>query len=265
MAYMRYLTIITIAVFSLGSCADLFKGNLFEEFDGPPDASDILGDYVDANGQVSTGDAADFIADLSDAAASARFYDDLSASDRTNLNTALSSVYDNGAVAVSTRQDASILAGEIATRGTDAGETINNVANVLVADGGGDSFNDPAALMDLIIPDSAKGDAAAIEAIIDDLITAADAYEALGATLTDTDGDGTDDGPDGANMTEIAQKAAVAIAVKNLAGDTSSTQLAGDVAAGTVDTSGSYSDPLAGATNLDNILEAGGLGGLIGV
>ena len=36
---------------------------------------------------------------------------------------------------------------------------------------------------------------------------------------TDTDGDGTVDGPDGANMTEVAQKAAVAIAVKNLAGD----------------------------------------------
>ena len=78
MAKMRYLTIITITIFSLSSCADLFKGNLFEEFDGPPDSSDILDDYVDANGNVSTGDAADFIADLSDAAASSRFYDDLS-------------------------------------------------------------------------------------------------------------------------------------------------------------------------------------------
>ena len=57
------------------------------------------------------------------------------------------------------------------------------MANVLTSGDGGDSFNDPGALMDLIIPDSAKGDAAAIEAIIDDLITAADAYEYLGGTL----------------------------------------------------------------------------------
>lgn len=264
MAYIRYLTVISITLFLLGSCADLFKGNLFEEFDGPPDASDILGDYVDANGRVSTADARDFIADLSDAAASSRFYDDLSASDRTNLNTALSSVYGNGDVATSTRQEAAVLAGDVATRGTDAGETINNVANVLTSDSGGDAFNDPAALMDLVIPDSAKGDAAAIEGILDDLVAAAEAYDYLGDSLTDTDGDGTVDGPDGVNMTEVAQKAAVAIAVKKLVDDAGSTSsLASDISAGSVSSTALDNFP-GDTTSAEAILEAGGLGGLIG-
>lgn len=259
-------SIIIIALAAVSSCANLFQGNLFENFDGPPDASDILDDYVDGNGNVSTSDAPDFVEDVADAAESPRFYDDLSGSDRTELNTALKSVYDNPAVGTPVRQEASILAAEVVIRGTDTEETINNVANVLTSDGGGDSFNDPTALMDLVIPDDAKGDPAAIEAILNDLVTAADAYDALGTSLTDTDGDGTVDGPDGANMTEIAQKAAVALAIQKLVDDPSigsTSALAADISAGSVTSSALDNFP-GDSTSASNILEAGGLGGVFG-
>lgn len=260
------LSIIAIVLVTVSSCANLFQGNLFENFDGPPDASDILDDYVDGNGNVSTADAPDFVNDVADAAESSRFYDDLSGSDRTKLNTALKSVYENNSVATTVRQEASILAAEVVIRGTDAGETINNVANVLTSDGGGDSFNDPTALMDLVIPDSAKGNPAAIEAILDDLVTAADAYDALGSSLTDTDGDGTVDGPSGANMTEIAQKAAVAMAIQKLVADPaigSTSALAADISAGSV-TSTALDNFPGDTASAENILAAGGLGGVFG-
>jgi len=255
---LRIATVI-VTILTVGACSNLFTENLFENFDGPPDASEILDEYIDGNGNVSTADAADFIKDLSEAADSPRFFDDLSGSDRSKLNTALKSVYTNGDVAITTKQEASILAGEILTRDTAAGDTINNVANVLTSDAGADAFEDPAALLDLIIPENAQGDQAAIEAILTDLVSAGDAYDALGDTLS-----GGASAPDGVNMTEVAQKAAVAIAVKNLAGETSVSQLAADIASGTVNTSGSYSDPITGDTQLQSILDAGGLGGLIG-
>ncbi|MFP4152488.1 MAG: hypothetical protein ACLFSV_06550 [Alkalispirochaeta sp.] len=260
MAQKLRIAIVISTILTVSACSNLFTGNLFENFDGPPDASVLLDGYIDGSGNVSAADADDFVDDLLDAADSSRFYDDLSGSDRTELNTALKSVYDNDDVATTTRQEASILAGEILTRGTDAGDTINNVANVITSDDGADAFEDPSALLDLIIPESAQGDAEAIEAILTDLVSAGDAYDALGQTLTDGA-----PAPDDVNMTEVAQKAAVSIAVKNLSEQTSVSQLAADIAGGTVDTNSAYTDvnPIDDP-NLESILEAGGLGDLIG-
>lgn len=260
------ISVILVVIATIISCSNLFEGNFFENFDGPPDASDILGEYIDGNGAVSTADAADFVDDLGDAAESDRFYDDLSDGDRQNLNTALKSVYDNEDLDDSVRQEASILAADVVLRGTEAEKTINNVADVLTSDLGGDAFNDPSELLDTVIPDDAKGDPDAIKAILDSLVSAGDAYDTLGSTLTDTDGDGTVDGPSGANMTEIAQKAAVAIAVQKLVSDPAigtTDQLAADIVAGSV--SSTALDDFPGDTSsAQNILEAGGLGGVLG-
>tara|TARA_B100000614_G_scaffold251418_1_gene262909 strand:- start:185 stop:1012 length:828 start_codon:yes stop_codon:yes gene_type:complete len=259
---------IGFAAVLLAGCGNLFTGNMFENFDGPPSASDLASRYTDANGDVSTADAESFVNDLDDAASSSRFFDGLSDSDRESLAGSLESVYSNTDVDTETRQRAAVLAGDVTLRGSSAGDTINNVADVLTSSSGTDSFSDPAALLDQIIPTSAKGDPAAIEQILNDMVTAADAYSALGSSLTDADGDGTPDGPSGANMTEVAQKAAVSIVVAKIVTDsaTSSTSsLAESLASGTFDASG-YSDPSTDATSdgsaLNNILKAGGLDGL---
>ncbi len=261
------LAVATLTFFA--SCTNLFMGNFFEEFDGPPDASELLGSYTSSDGTVSTSKAPKFVGAVSEAAESSKFYKDLSSSDRTELNTALKSVYDDASVDTATRQSASVLAAEVKIRDTGAGETINNVANVLTSDLGADSFNDPEALMDLIIPDSAKGDATAVKKILDDLVSAGDAYDNLGSIMTDEDGDGTVDGPSGVNMTETAQKAAVAIAVMKLAdpdgdGVTDTATLSNEIInkSFSADTESALDNFPGDTTNLENILDAGGLGGL---
>lgn len=256
------LLIVAALVGTLASCANLLTGNLFENFDGPPDASDILGQYTDSDGNVSTANAGAFVNDLLDAADSSRFFEGLSSTDRSNLADSLNSVYTNGGVDTATRQQAAILAGDVTLRNTGAGDTINNVADVLTSSGGSANFSDPEALLNQIIPESAKGDAAAITQILTDLQNAATAYNALGASLTDTDGDGTVDGPDGANMTEVAQSAAVALVVNQIVTQSSPETLASQIVAGTV-ASASYTAPDTNETNLTNILAAGGLGGLL--
>ena len=151
-------------------------------------------------------------------------------------------------------------------RGTGAGDTINNVTEVFTSDLGEEAFNDPQELLNLVVPKNAQGDAAKIEKIVNDLVNAAEAYEYLGSSLADDDGDGTVDGPKDTNMTEIAQNAVVAIAVKKLVSDPaigSSEALAAQVVSGEV-TSASLDDFPGDTTDLENILAAGGLDGVFG-
>lgn len=261
----RLSVLAAVLVVSLSGCSNLFTGNLFSGLDGPPSAGDITGRYVAADGSVPTDVAGDFVGDVEEAAESSRFFDDLSAGDRDDLSAALKDVYDNGAVDAETRQKAAILSGEVTLRDTPAGDTINNVADVLTSSGGADSFENPETLLDQIIPADAKGDPAAVQAILDDMVSAADAYNSLGGNLTDTDGDGSVDGPDGANMAETAQRAAVSMIVADLVGQTDSATLADAIANDSVDTlalTDPTGDATTGGTPLNNILQAGGLDGL---
>lgn len=258
-----------VFIFSLYGCANLFDANIFTDFDAPASAADVLGDYAETDGTVSTANAAGFVDDLGEAAESSRFFDDLSDADREELDAALESVYDNVDVDTATRQDAAVLAGEIALRGTDAGATVNNVVDVLISsDGGADSFNDPSTLLAAIIPAEVQGDETAIRNILESMVTAADAYESLGSTMTDEDGDGTPDGPDGANMGAVSQNAAVAIIVSAMADsgggvDALTSAIIDDDFTGFSTTAlddsiGSDASP----TPLRNILDAGGLLGV---
>lgn len=265
------VTVLAVPVLLVMSgCSNLFTGNMFTNFDGPPSASDLASRYTDDEGRVSGEDADNFVNDVDDAAGSSRFFDDLSDTDRTNLTGSLKSVYDNPNVDEETRQRAAVLAADVTLRGADSGETINNVADVLTSSEGADSFSDPGQLLDQIIPDSAKDDPEAIQKILDDMVAAADAYDALGDALKDEDGDGTiDNTPDGTNMTEVAQKAAVAMVVRNIVDQDAdgSGDLAERIANGTVGDAG-YTDPLSGddgansdGSAFNNILKAGGLDG----
>jgi hypothetical protein len=139
---------------------------------------------------------------------------------------------------------------------------------VLTSEADVDSFRDPAALLDQIIPEEAQGDEEAVAEIISDLAAAGSAYETLGNTLTeDTDGDGRPDVPEGTNTGAVAQNATVAIAISDLVeqdgGDP--TALASASVEGTIE-EGRYQDPISDASTegsaLNNILTAGGLDAL---
>ncbi len=266
------VTVLAVSVLlSISGCSNLFTGNLFSSFDGPPSASDLAGRYADEEGRVSRDDADDFVNDVDDAAGSSRFFGGLSEADRAELTDSLNSVYQNPEVDEKTRQRAAVLAADVTLRGADSGDTINNVADVLTSSEGTDDFSDPGQLLDQIIPDNAKDDPEAIQKILDDMVTAADAYDALGTSLRDEDDDGTLDGPEGTNMAEVAQKAAVAMVVRNIVeqdklqnGD-DSTILRDGISSGNFDDT-SYEDPLSSeqdkdGDSFDNLLNAGGLDG----
>ncbi len=259
-----HLLVLAATALVFSSCANLFEGNLFENFDGPPDSSEILSKHVDADGNVKNPDK--FVRDLRDASGSNRFYTSLKDSERAELSSSLQRVYSDADADPAVRQQASLLAAEISIRGTTAADTINNVSKILTSDAGVDSFNNPRDLLDAVIPDSARNDATAIKKIIDSLVAAGDAYDALGGTLEDADGDGRTDGVAGTNMTSVAQNAAVAIAVKKLVEDPgigSSENLARLAADPEADLTSTSLDNFPGDTeSLDNILDAGGLGGL---
>lgn len=259
----KQITLVLFSPLVIASCANLLQGNIFENFDGPPEAGAILRKHVEADGTVAPGNAGAFIRDLEDAATSPRFFRELSETDRRQLDTALRSVYreDSGA-ALPVRQKAAILAGEVNMRGNDAGATANNVIDVLT-DQGTELFEDSRALLDEIIPAGARGNAAKIKVILDNLAAAGDAYEALGETLT---GDTT--APAGTNMGAVAQNALVAITVRNIVGaNGDTTQLATLIA----DPDGEIADPDFGddgvfgpeGSPLRNIFNKAGLGGVL--
>lgn len=250
-------------ILMISSCGNVLQGNLFQNFDGPPEAGDILRKHVQADGTVALGNAAAFIRDLDDAASSPRFFRELSATDRKQLDTALRSVYgEESGVELPLRQKAAILAGEVNMRGNDAGATANNAIDVLTGDGT-EIFEDSRALLDEIIPADAMGDPARIKAILDNLAAAGDAYEALGKTL---DGDNT--APAGTNMGAVAQNALVAITVRNIVGANGDTA---KLAAAIADPDGEIQDPDFGddgvfgpeGSPLRNIFNKAGLGGVL--
>lgn len=239
------------AILLLSGCANLFTGNFFENFDGPPSASDLINSYDASNPGA-------FVDSIAEAAESPRFLNGLSAAERDSLTTSLADVY-NGSADVATRQEAAILAATVNITGTAAGDTINNVADI-VTSGNTNDFSDPQKLLEAIIPAEAQGDATAVQAILDDLVQAAAAYQVLGDTLV-----ASADPPADANMTAIAQNAVVALAIKNLVDQPGKDveQLANEIVSGSF---GSYTDPIAGADNentpLGAILAAGGLDGV---
>lgn len=257
----RFLMISVVSAVVIAACGNLLQGNMFENFDGPPDTSDLLGKHVQPDGSITAQDAPGFIRDLEDAAGSPRFFRDLSGSDRAELSTALESVYANtDEVDVTTRQKAAVLAGEVNMRGTNAGETANNVIDVLTGDGI-ETFENPNALFDEIIPADAKGDPAKVKAILDNLVAAGSAYEAFGETLGDTGA------PAGTNMGTVAQNAVVAITVKGIVGaNTDTAVLAARIVAREEIESPDYGDdgvfgPEGSAVR--NIFDEAGLGGVL--
>lgn len=262
-------TIIVVA--TLAGCGNLFTTNYFENFDGPPSASELTNRYTNDSGQVETADADDFVDALAAETGGNRFFEELSPGDRAELSTALESVYTNTDPSISeaTRQQAALLAADVTIRNTPAQDTINNVASVLTdADTGGSvDLEDASSLIGTIIPDDAQGDPAAIDSIITGLVTAAGAFDGLSSALTDGDGDGDADPADGVDLA-TAQQAAVSIAVRDLVaangGGTAGTQAVRDaIINDTLDTLTTPPSPIgddpANPTSLDRILQSAGI------
>lgn len=255
----RIVTLLVAILVVVSSCADLIMGtNLFSSFDEAPSAADALRGKVDVSGAVLPGQEAAFLRSLRNSTSSPKFFANLTADERGQLNTALASIYNNPDLDPAVRQQAALDGAAVSLRGTAAQTTSNNLTKY-ITDGGGDAIGEPDKLLDAILPNSAKGDPVAIQGILDSYIAAAAAYEALGDTLV-----GGSDAPSGANMNAVGQNAAIAMSVAALAKD--NPNLAEELAKDPDDRNDLDTSGLDGindeGTPLHAILQSSGLGGV---
>lgn len=255
----RIVTLLVAILVVVSSCADLIMGtNLFSSFDEAPSAADALRGKVDVSGEVLPGQEAAFLRSLRNSTSSPKFFANLTADERGQLNTALISLYNNPDLDPAVRQQAALDGAAVSLRGTAAQTTSNNLTKY-ITDGGGDAIGEPDKLLDAILPNSAKGDPVAIQGILDSYIAAAAAYEALGNTLVDGS-----DAPSGANMNAVGQNAAIAMSVAALAKD--NPNLAQELAKDPDDRAALDTSGLDGinddGTPLNAILQSSGLGGV---
>lgn len=254
------------ATLLLSGCADLFVMNYFQEFDGPPSATSIQFDSAD------TDSYDDYIGDLSYAMESDRFFEELSDLDRETLVSNLEGIYTSSSSDAVEIQDAALLVADLELRDTDAGETINNVVDVLMdssSDEGGGAFDDPSVLIEGILPDGVADDATAIEAMLTDLVSVGGAYEVYGTSI----------GADADSVAgDVAQNAAVSIVVSAIVESGSGSPeeniaaladaLANESADTLFDTEGTFADAGDAVTTtlegdaLSNILSGAGLDGI---
>lgn len=247
---------LTIAV-SITGCANLFTMNLFSKFDGPPPATDLLRGFDPANPRA-------FLADLEAAAESERFLTELSQSDRNALNSALRQVY-SGSSDPAIVQRAAILAADVSMVGTAAETTVNNLVGAFTS--GGDAFgsseSSAGALISSVIPADVLNNDAALTQMLDSMFAAAEAYNALGNSLADSQ--------HVAVSGATAQNAAVSILIYTIAGNPETPNESNEdrrnrlIAAIRQDDFSGLSQPstaLEDGGPLNSILDAAGLGGL---
>ena len=243
----------------LGCDTHLFSANLFQGFDdGAPSASEVLSSY-------NANDPDAFLNALTVAGSSDEFYEDLSDEDREKIITNLEEIY-QGDGDPETVSEAAALAGQTALQGTDAGEMVNNVVDLLSSDG---DFGSVDELLTALVPDGVRDDADAVKQILTDFTVAAAAYRAFGEEIReDLDGDGTLDSPADVNMGEVAQNAVIAILVDTIVSDLDNgideltSAIVNDDYTSLEDLD-PVEDANAAGSALNKILEAGGLGGLL--
>lgn len=241
-AALRGWALALLAVLFAG-CANIYESNLFENFDGPPNAAEL------ANGSLE---------DIAEAAQSPKFFDELrdDPAAKEAIQNRLQEIYNDPAATDAEKRSAAIISGDVEMETTQGREIVNNVVDVILDESGGD-FSDPATFVRNTFPESVRNDPVLLKAQIESFQTAAQAYYAYGTGLTE------ENVPDGANSGEIAQRATVAILMDELASQTSTDQLLTDIVN---DSYGSYSDPTqdtlgseSSPTPLRNILDVAGL------
>ena len=202
MAKIKVFLTATVLTAALLGCTQLFEFNLFSALDkaSVPKVSDLE--------KMDTGDALDLLEGEADSDA---FFDALKDDPygKAGLEGFLKDTW-KGADDPTEKQRAALLYSDIELKTSGADDVVNNLVKVLDTSGSGsmDAFDSFGAFWNAVAPlDADPG------AVFDGLNNAYDGFNILGGLLTDTNGDGTLDGPEGANMGEAAQNAVVSFMV----------------------------------------------------
>lgn len=253
-----FLTTAVLTAALLG-CTQLFEFNLFASMDkaSVPKVSDLE--------KMDTGAALDLLEGEADSDA---FFDALKGDPdgKAGLEGYLDGIM-GGNGEPTEKQRAALLYSDIELKTTGADELVNNLVKVLDTSGSGgmDTFDSFGDFWDAVAPAGAvPGE------VFDGLNNAYDGFDVLGGSLTDTNGDGTLDGPDGANMGEAAQNAVVSFVVYKVMtanGFTDGSELADALDSDTTLTMPDLSDSDPDFTNISNIVNAASpdLANLLGI
>jgi len=252
-----FLTTAVLTAALLG-CTQLFEFNLFAALDkaSVPKVSDLE--------KMDTGDALDLLEGEADSDA---FFDALKddPDGKDGLEGYLDGIMDKGET--TEKQRAALLYSDIELKTTGADELVNNLIKVLDASGSGgmDTFDSFGDFWEAVAPDGADPGT-----VFDGLNNAYDGFNILGGSLTDTNGDGTLDGPEGANMGEAAQNAVVSFVVYKVIkanGFADGSDLAKALKNNTTLTMPDLSDSDSDFTNISNIVNAASpdLANLLGI
>ena len=249
-----------ILTISLLGCTQLFEFNLFAGLDkaSVPKVSDLE--------KRNTGDALDLLEGEADSDA---FFDALKddPTGKGDLEDYLGGIMDDPEEAAPDKQRAALLYSDIELKTTGADELVNNLVKVLDTSGseGMDNFKSFGAFWNKVAPEGADPGT-----VFDGLNNAYDGFNALGGSLTDTDGDGTPDGPEGANMGEAAQNAVVSFMVHEVMtanGFNDGSELADALDSGTDLTMPELSSSNSDFASINNIVNAASpdLANLLGI
>lgn len=270
--HLLVFTVVALASFFAVGCTEMLTFNLFETLEAPmlPTKAEIA--------EMEPGELVDLLNDL---VVDESFYEEIEPEALVAIVESLVIVYEDPESTAEEIQDAAILAAdiELATSGGD--EVIETVVEVVLdliegGDSGGEATGgevpgEPAEEPD-IFDFVAATLAAAFEevdedtefdATVDALVAAAAAYEALGLSLQDLDGDGAVDSPPGTNMGAIAQEAIVAIFVAETIDAMTRDGLADVAYRGAEVVLAEGRDPTTDNVALSNILVASGMADLL--
>ncbi|WP_020611546.1 hypothetical protein [Sediminispirochaeta bajacaliforniensis] len=194
--------IVALSLILLGSCS----GNLFM------DAGLEKGPDFDADVTITDSNVMSYSEDLFDGEIS----ESLSSSEaQTAYDNLLDYATDGGTADADTpkKQAAAAAAGKVMIESNDdAKELVNSLPDIISELTADDSDPDPEDLIATFVPSDLKNDKTAFTEAINDLLAAADAFNALGSGLSDTDDPG-DIGLSDGDAGGIAQMAIVAIVV----------------------------------------------------
>ncbi len=246
----------------LGGCAQLFEFNLFSALDGVrlPDKASLEA--------MPTGEALDY---LEEQLSSPKFTDAL-VNDPDALGDVTAYLDEaRGNADTPEEQRATVLYADLKLKTTGGEEVVNNVTSLLTGDIGNLNFSDQtsvedflSSIMGTIIPPDLLDSRAAFDELLTGFQDAWGAYDQLGANLP------ANPPPDSINMGDVAQKALFSFLVAEAltdnglyATEADARDALWDMANGVTPTApagaGTFSDPFAAGSSMNNILDTAGV------
>lgn len=213
---MRKIIVISLIIVGLlTGCSNFFQANFFSGLDVAPNPT-----IEDLSGMEKT----EALETLNQASDSEEFLQNLEENETkkeeivTYLNDTFLSTTPTNEAETKLYQEAAVLTAEIQIKTTGGDEVIQNVLSTVVELQGESNTSTitPQSIIDKVIPKDQNLTRDEKKELLVGFIEAAAAFDKLGSTLTDEDGDGLADNSENVDVTKVVSSAVVSYAVKEV-------------------------------------------------